>query len=485
MLFHTWPFLIFFLVCYSGFLALRKSRFRIHWLLAASYLFYGWWNPLYLPLILFSTLIDYVAVIQMDRTRRRKLWLWISLINNLGLLAFFKYAGFLTENINAVLAGVGSGLTIGEPADVVWMFGAGLANDLYASLGFSFRVPLKTVLPVGISFYTFQSMSYTIDFYRGRIERERSFVRFAAFVSLFPQLVAGPIERASSLLPQLAFPTRIRLQDFTDGLSLFLVGLFKKLALANYLAMYVDRIYAAPGQYNALALLLATFAFAWQIYFDFSGYTDMARGVGRAMGFHFTFNFNNPYLATGLSDFWGRWHISLSTWFRDYVYVPLGGNRNGRFALYRNLFLTFFISGFWHGAAWTLVIWGTLHATGTVLTHACERSDWYRERVPRWLKRTTVFLFVCFAWIFFRAESLADAWLILSRIATTPWGDPQFPLLAAALILAVWGYQFLYETQAREWLKRPAVKIAIAVLMILYLFLIPGSPDKPFIYFQF
>ena len=485
MLFHTWPFLLFFLAFYTVFLALRNTRYRIHWLLLASYVFYGWWNPLYLPLILFSTLVDYVAVHLMQRTGRRKLWLVISLANNLGLLAFFKYADFCTGNINAVLAWFGSGYALQQPADIVWQFGAGLTNDVCAGFGWKYRVPLEAVLPVGISFYTFQSMSYTIDFYRGRIQRERSFVRFAAYVSLFPQLVAGPIERARELLPQLERKPRIRLQDLSDGLSLFVVGLFKKLALANYLAVYVDRVYAVPGQHAAPALLLATFAFAWQIYFDFSGYTDMARGVGRAMGFQFRFNFNNPYLATGLGDFWSRWHISLSTWFRDYVYVPLGGNRRGKFVLYRSLFLTFVVSGLWHGAAWTFVIWGTLHAVGIVLTYSLERSDWYRRRVPTFLKRTIVFLFVCFAWIFFRAENLSDARLILSRIAAGGWEDPQFPLLALGLILAIWIYQFLYESPARRWLQSSFVRIALVVLMIVYLFLVPGSPDKPFIYFQF
>ena len=206
------------------------------------------------------------------------------------------------------------------------------------------------VLPVGISFFTFQSMSYSIDFYLGKVARERNFLRFATFVCFFPQLMAGPIERAKHLLPQFRQPPPLRLADLSDGLSLFLVGLFKKLALANYLSLYVDRVYDNPGEQAAAALVLATFAFAWQIFFDFSGYTDMARGVARMMGFQLILNFNNPYLATGLGDFWSRWHISLSTWFRDYVYIPLGGNRHGAIATYRNLFITFLVSGIWHGA---------------------------------------------------------------------------------------------------------------------------------------
>lgn len=458
MLFHTWPFLLFFVVVYAGFLLLRGTRFWLHWILAASYFFYGWWSPLYLLLIVYSTALDYVVVIAMERSSRKKLWLWVSILNNLLLLGFFKYAGFVTENLNALLGAAGSSYLLPKP---------------------------NVLLPVGISFYTFQSMSYTIDFYRGEIMRERSFVRFAAFVSLFPQLVAGPIERASALLPQLERPRPLSLQDGTDGLSLFIVGLFKKVALADYLAQYVDPIYATPSLYDAPGLMLATFAFAWQIYFDFSGYTDMARGVARVMGFRLMLNFNNPYLATSIGDFWSRWHISLSTWFRDYVYIPLGGNRHGGWRTYRNLVLTMVISGLWHGAAWTFVIWGALHAIATIATRSAERSEWYRRRVPTLVKQLVVFAIVYFAWIFFRAESLADAGVILQRIFTSGWTDPRFPLLAAALIAAVWLYQWLYESVAWWLVNSPPARVALVVLMIVYLMTIPGGGGAAFIYFQF
>jgi len=458
MLFHTWPFLLFFLIAFAVYLALRRTPFWLHWLLATSYVFYGWWNPLYLLLIVYSTVLDYVVVIAMEKSQRKKLWLIISIANNLALLGFFKYAGFVSENLNL----------------------------LFAQVGFGYQLPAPTILlPVGISFYTFQSMSYTIDFYRGDIQRERSFVRFAAFVSLFPQLVAGPIERAKQLLPQLSQFPRIDSRDISDGLSLFVVGLFKKIALADYLSQYVDPVYAAPGQHGSPALLLATFAFAWQIYFDFSGYTDMARGVARMMGFRLMLNFNNPYLATSLGDFWSRWHISLSTWFRDYVYVPLGGNRRGKFMLYRNLFLTMVISGLWHGAAWNFVIWGAIHALATMATRSAERSIFYRQRVPKIVKQLLVFTVVWFAWIFFRAESLSDAGVIISRIVTAGWLDPKFPLLALMLVAAVWCYQFLYESFAGRMLEISAVRVALVVLMILYLFSIPGSGGAAFIYFQF
>ena len=304
-------------------------------------------------------------------------------------------------------------------------------------------------------------------------------------MSLFPQLVAGPIERAKELLPQLNSFPRIRRHDIADGLSLFVVGMFKKVALADYLAAYVDPIYATPERFGAPALLLATVAFAWQIFFDFSGYTDMARGVARVMGFKLMQNFNNPYLATSLGDFWSRWHISLSTWFRDYVYVPLGGNRRGRWRMYRNLFLTMVVSGLWHGANWTFLVWGALHAIATMATRQAERSGWYRHRVPRFVKQMLVFSFVCFAWIFFRASNLSEAWLIVTRIFSAGWHDPLFPLLAVLLVGSVWAYQFVFESPARRMLELTFVRIAIVVLMIVYLFIVPGSRDAAFIYFQF
>ena len=414
MLFHTWPFLVFLLVVLPVFFALRKTRLWMPWLMVASYFFYGWWNPYYLLLVVYSTLLDFCLVALMDHCPRdgqngrrarpadpaavrrpraqgrvprfgrwrpwaasamalgrpadaaahdgvlslivllmalgalyssRRIWLLISLVNNLALLLFFKYARFVVENLNAVFASLHVSVKLSDPSTLM-------------PFGFAY------LLPVGISFFTFQSLSYTIDFYLGNVQRERNFLRFATFVCFFPQLMAGPIERAKHLLPQFHQFPPVRLQNFTDGASLFLVGLFKKLALANYLSFYVERVYDNPKAFGAPALMLATFAFAWQIFFDFSGYTDMARGVAKLMGFNLILNFNNPYLATGLGDFWSRWHISLSTWFRDYVYIPLGGNRGGTFNTYRNLFLTFFISGIWHGADWTFVIWGALHAAG-------------------------------------------------------------------------------------------------------------------------
>ncbi|MDH4241234.1 MAG: MBOAT family protein [Phycisphaerae bacterium] len=458
MLFHTWAFVLFFLIVYPIYLALKGTRFRLHWLLAVSYFFYACFNPLYLILIAYSTILDYTVVSVMEKRGRSKLWLSVSIVNNLGLLGFFKYAGFITDNLNALLS----------------------------SFNVPYSVPAPGLLfPVGLSFYIFQSMSYTIDYYRGNMERERSLIRYAVFVSLFPRLLAGPIERAKNLLPQLHKKPTVSMQDVSAGISIFIVGLFKKVALADYLALYVDNIYSTPDRFQSPALILATFMFCWQIYFDFSGYTDMARGIARMMGFRLMLNFNNPYLATSLGDFWSRWHISLSSWFKDYVYIPLGGNRRGKFNTYRNMFLTMVISGLWHGAAWTFIIWGAVHALGRFCTRELERTSLYKEKVPRILKQLFVFIFVTFAWIFFRAESIGDAWIIITGIFTSGFADPRCPLLALALIFAVWLYQFAYESKLRWLLELRAVRIGVIILMILYLALFASSSQQPFIYLQF
>ena len=463
MLFQSWPFALFFLVVYPVYLALKRTRFGIFWLLAASYFFYGWINPLFLILLLYVTAIDFFSASRMAQSTRRKLWLTVSVVNNVGLLGFFKYAGFITDHLNALLVSLNIPYEIAPPGFLV---------------------------PVGMSFYIFQSMGYTIDFYRGNIPRERSFIRYAAFVSFFPRLLMGPIERAKNFLPQLQTKPAVTWSDIADGLSLFVVGLFKKVALADYLRLYVDKIYNSPEQFQSPALILATFLFAWQIYFDFSGYTDMARGIARAMGFRLMLNFNNPYMATGLGDFWHRWHISLSTWFRDYVYIPLGGNRRGTFNTYRNIFLVMIISGLWHaglfyGATLTFVVWGVVHAFGLFLTREMERTEFYKERIPKPVKQLFVFCFVGFAWIFFRADSINDAWLIITRIFTSGFSNPNCPVLALVLIFAVWLYQFIYESRIKWLLELRTVRITVVVLMIFYLAVFAPSSEQPFIYMQF
>ncbi len=483
MLFHTWIFLIFFAIVYPGYLLLKGTRWRLPWLLTASYVFYGWWNPVYLLLIVWATTVDYLAVLAMAKTPWKKPWLTVSIVNNLGLLCFFKYGTFVVDNVNALAERLGIPYALSDP-NVSFLSDS--VNGILNGVGVPYQVPVfNYLLPVGISFYVFQSMSYTIDFYRGRIKRETSFIRYATFVSLFPQLVAGPIERASHLLPQLQRTPRIKREDVADGVSLFVVGLFKKIALADYLALYVDPVYGSPEDFQAPALLLATFAFAWQIYFDFSGYTDMARGIGRLFGIRLMLNFDNPYLATGLGDFWRRWHISLSTWFRDYVYIPLGGNRHGELRTYVSMVLTMLISGLWHGAMWTFVLWGAVHAVGRVITRSLERTAFYRDRVPTFAKQLLTFGVVMLAWVFFRAGSAADAWSILGRIFISGWADPVFPLLLAGLVLSVWIYQYIYESRLRQLLSPTPVRIALVVGMVLYMAAFMTSGSQEFIYFRF
>lgn len=414
----------------------------------------------------------YRAFILVTGIGERKLWLWVSIVNNLGLLGFFKYAGFFAENL----------------------------NQLFTYCGWDYRMPgpevmftgsWKFMLPVGISFFTFQSMSYTIDFYRGQIKREDSFIRFASFVSLFPQLVAGPIERAKHLLWQLNKTPEITRVHITEGLSMFIVGLFKKLVMADFLAEYVNKVYAVPEAYTSGDLCLATFAFGWQIYCDFSGYTDMARGVARMMGFNLMLNFKNPYLATGLGDFWGRWHISLSTWFKDYVYIPLGGSRGGKWRTYFNMVVTMVVSGFWHGAGWCFLIWGALHAFGRVFTRELELTAFYDKKVPKIVKQLFIFVFVMYTWVWFRCGSIPDvdtveySWLITKRIFMTPWGAPESPWFTLLLCLGVWIYEYLHESRLNRVVNNGAVKIAGVIFMLILIVLFSSGENEQFIYFQF
>lgn len=483
MLFHSWLFWLFFLIVWPVYLLLRKTRFRIPWLLLISAIFYGWWSPFYLVLLCWTATVDYLSVVGMSRTSRKRPWLWLSILNNLGLLGFFKYGRFVTENINVVAGWLRLPFTVPDP-DVSFI--SGMANTVLNAVGLHWNVPdFNYILPIGISFYIFQSLTYTIDYYRGRIEREPSFMRYVAFVSFFPPLLSGPIERAANMLPQLRQAPTITRQDVADGFSLFVVGMFKKVALADYLALYVDPIYSTPAGHNAPALILATVAFGWQLYFDFSGYTDMARGIARLFGIKLMLNFNHPYLATGLGDFWRRWHISLSSWFKDYVYVPLGGNRRGEFRTYINMCLTMLISGLWHGATWNFVIWGAIHALGRTITRPLESTSFYKTRIPAPIKQLLTFTIVTFAWVFFRARTLSDACLIVRRMFTGGLGNPEMPIMMIGFVLAVWGYQYLSESRVRAFLSLAPVKIAIVVLMVVYMAVFTSSGGKDFIYFQF
>lgn len=352
------------------------------------------WEVSYALLILFSTVVDYYVAIKMEgelRKVNRKKWLWVSLLTNLGLLFFFKYTNFFSDSL----------------------------NHLFLSSGFSTQIPYHDfLLPVGISFYTFQTLSYTIDVYNGKKKAERHFGIFALYVSFFPQLVAGPIERSTRLLPQFFEHKLIRRVDISDGLKQVVWGFFKKVVIADRVAVLVNQVYASPDAYGGFPLILATFLFAIQIYCDFSGYSDIAIGSARMMGFELMENFRKPYYSKSIGEFWSRWHISLSTWFRDYVYIPLGGNRvsKGRWAF--NIMVTFVVSGFWHGANWTFIIWGGLNGWYLLFERWIQDRHnklWLWFQTVRFGKFTAIiitFFITCFAWIFFRAESLSDAWFI-------------------------------------------------------------------------
>ncbi len=410
MLFNSFHFAVFFpVVCVLYFWI--DPRHRNLLLLVASYYFYMCWKPEYLFLILLSTTIDYIAGLRMaaakDRAGRR-FYLALSLISNLGILFGFKYFNFFAESWNDLQAILGGTVTIS-----------------YSSL----------LLPVGISFYTFQTLSYSIDVYRGECPAEHRFTVFALYVSFFPQLVAGPIERSSRLLPQFKQINVFEYDRVTDGLKLMAWGFFKKLVIADRLAPFVDQAYNFPGGHGAAAYIIATVFFSFQIYCDFSGYSDIAIGCAQVLGYDLMDNFKRPYFSKSIAEFWRRWHISLSTWFRDYLYFPLGGNRTSRIRWYRNVAIVFLVSGLWHGANWTFLVWGGLHGFYLVVGSL---TSGLRTRMSKFMRLDAfpglcrygnvaiTFTLVTFAWIFFRANSLSDACLIISRLGKGVWSGFSF-----------------------------------------------------------
>lgn len=400
MNFNSLEFLVFFPLVVLLFF-LMPHRFRWIVLLAASYFFYMSWSAELIVLILFTTLVSYLASIGIEATQSRtkkKLLLTLTLVTCLGVLFFFKYFNFLSDSVTAALRA----FTLP-------------VNDL----------TLELILPVGISFYTFQTLSYVIDIYRGSIKAERHFGYYALFVSFFPQLVAGPIERPGNLIPQLKEKHTPRLDDFSAGCAKMLIGFFKKVVVADLAAVYVNAVYNDPSSATGLGVVIATVLFAFQIYCDFSGYTDIAIGAARVMGIRLMQNFDRPYSAETIREFWGRWHISLSTWFKDYLYFPLGGSRCSKPRHLFNLFFVFLVSGLWHGAAWTFVIWGALHGIYQVigvLTKDVRKMLIARIGISEdawWvhmLRRLAVFVLVAFAWIFFRANSISDLGVLLSKL---------------------------------------------------------------------
>src|SRR3954454_16262321 len=398
MLFNTFHFAYFFAILFPLYWAL-PHRPQNYLLLAASYYFYACWDPRFLALLVLSTAMDYACGLAVDRIEapgRRKLFVALSMALNLGMLGYFKYYNFFAESLQAALARAG--------VDV------GLSH-------------LNVVLPIGISFYTFQSMSYVIDVYRRDIKPTRNFIQFAAFVSFFPHLVAGPIMRPTTLLPQIERKRRFDLQQFYQGAYLIFWGLTKKVVVADNLALIVNELFGRWETIDGGLALIAIYAFAFQIYCDFSGYTDAARGIAKCLGIELALNFNLPYFATSPTDFWGRWHISLSKWLQDYLYIPLGGSRGGTFLTYRNLMLTMIIGGLWHGAAWTFIIWGTYQGVLLVAhrlarpwldrirpTDVVDRACWKAVRI------FVTFHMICLGWLIFRANSIAQVRGMLTAI---------------------------------------------------------------------
>lgn len=476
MLFNTYIFGGFFVIVYGLYLVLNH-KWQNRMLLVASYIFYGSWDWRFLSLIFISTVLDYIYGIKIHEsssTKRRKLFLFLSVFGNLSILGFFKYFGFFASSLTNLLN----------------LFGLSIQPHF-----------LQIILPVGISFYTFKTMSYTIDIYRNRIKPTRRFFDYALFIAYFPQLLAGPIERAERLLPQVLSPRKLSLDKFYEGCHLMFWGLFQKVFIADNLAKVVTPIFGAGPPYNGVEVLLASYAFAFQIFCDFSGYSDIARGLGKCMGFDTMINFNLPYFATNPGEFWQRWHISLSTWLRDYLYIPLGGNRKGSLLTYRNLGITMLLGGLWHGASWTFIIWGAYHGT-LLMIHRLIQPLIGRIRFLEnvfikkiWFVVRVAFFFhlVSLGWVIFRAQSITQAYNMLKSVVFNFELAPGVGLEYIALQIAFF-VGFLVIIQIVQYWKNDLMIIpktspiirALFYFVYFYLFIIYGAASgQEFIYFQF
>ncbi len=476
MLFNSFAFAAFLPIVFTAYWSLGRARWRIQnaFLLAASYVFYGWWDWRFLSLVVLSSAVDFAVgrgLAKAEAPRVRRALLWVSLSVNLGMLGFFKYFGFFVDSAIALLESVGL-----EPG----------------------RTTLAIVLPMGISFYTFQTLSYTVDVYRGKLQPTRDPIAFFAFVSFFPQIVAGPIERAHSLLPQFRRPRVFCPTRAADGLRQMLWGLAKKVVVADNLAPVVDHAFAHHAQLDSVTLTLAAALFTVQLYCDFSGYSSMAIGIARLFGFELSRNFAYPFFARSMAELWRRWHISLSSWFRDYVYVPLGGSRHGLSRALRNVILVFVVSGLWHGADWSFAVWGLLNGLFLVPSmlsgHRVPRDVVAAGRLLPTLREAAsmarTFWLYTFSLVFFRATGIGDAGAYLTRLATAGVAgfDPApltEPLLLAGLMLAI------------EWLHRdaphglslgrlPLLARWAAYCGVALTIMVVGSIDeRAFVYFQF
>lgn len=472
MLFHSQQFLIFFAVVFCVYWFVLDRFTRLHplkplFLLLSSYLFYMSWNIPLVSLLWLSSLVDFVAAREIHRTGSKR-WLLVSLITNLGVLGIFKYANFFLDSF-------------------VYLFESWGIQASY--------VDLHILLPLGISFYTFQTMSYTIDVYRGKYPPYDSFLDFCLYVAFFPQLIAGPIVRADCFRYQIHRPRKPHWETFYDGSSRFIFGVFKKVVLANQASAFADAVYGNPGEYSGFICLMGTYAFAFQIYFDFSGYTDMALGLLTLLGFKIPENFDHPYEAASIREFWQRWHISLSTWLRDYLYIPLGGSRGSTAATYRNLFITFGLGGLWHGAAWNFFIWGMLHGFYLTVERMIRGPRFERVRNPLLDLLMVVFTFhlVCLSWIFFRAQTFADAQTILASIggsgvffspAEIGLFKTQNWAIGIVLPFLVLVLSRIHKVDKSLRIYPPMAAVGVVTAMLILISLITGGADE-FIYFQF
>tara|TARA_B100001175_G_scaffold237845_1_gene204160 strand:+ start:8958 stop:10421 length:1464 start_codon:yes stop_codon:yes gene_type:complete len=487
MLFNSFDFALFLPIVFLlyWFVVQKNLKFQNALLVVASYIFYGWWDWRFLSLIIFSTVVDYLVGQKLrteDQQSKRKTLLWISIIVNLGFLGFFKYYNFFLENF----------------VDAFSLFGMQInANSL------------DIILPVGISFYTFQTLSYTIDVYRKKLEPTQDFIAFSAFVCFFPQLVAGPIERATNLLPQFYNKRIFEYYKAVDGMRQILWGLFKKVVIADNCAEFANQIFNNSADMNGSTLVLGAIFFTFQIYGDFSGYSDIAIGTSKIFGFNLKQNFANPYFSRDIAEFWRRWHISLSTWFRDYLYIPLGGSRGNVGKKVRNTFVIFLVSGFWHGANWTFIVWGALNAIyflPLLLTNNNRKNlgivaegrllPTFRE----FFRMLTTFILTVFAWIFFRAENIYHAFsyiksMFSNTLFSIPVQDLKYLSVGAHIIYVVllvfcfvmfeWvqrnkDHSLQFNSDNSHRILRNIFYYVLIVLIILF-----GGGNQEFIYFQF
>ena len=465
MLFNSLHFLLFFpVVCILYFLIpARHTQWRNGLLLVASYYFYMNWEPIYALLLLGSTLTTFFAAIGIEKHHAyKRVYLTLSIILNLSILFIFKYYNFITASISELLTVCGI--------------------DMYLP-------SLHVLLPVGISFYIFQSLGYSIDVYRGDTPVEKNLLTYALFVSFFPQLVAGPIERSGRLLPQFKQPHDLQYINLKRGIEMMVWGYFVKLVIADRCGMYVDAVFNNIAQHNGGSYLLASLLFPFQIYGDFCGYSLIAIGTARILGFRLMENFHRPYLSSSVGGFWHRWHISLSTWFKDYVYIPLGGNRVGKFRTYVNLFVTFLVSGIWHGANWTFFLWGGIHGLTLCLEKALRIGKQQYTGFRKFAHWSVTFVIVCFAWIFFRANTITDAITVIWGIFTnfgTPFVNTIVFIALAIFLPILFIKEFVQEHHLFSTITRNSIFRLVSVVLLICLILLFGvlEGDK-FIYFQF